>query len=53
MSELEQSIGIAQNPEEVWGVVGNFDADARWRFVEEMGSDPPVRPASAPPRTRC
>jgi hypothetical protein len=48
MSQLEQSIGAARNPEEVWGVVGNFDADARWRFVEEMRSDPPVRPASAP-----
>ena len=22
--------------------MGNFDADARWRFVEEMRSDPPV-----------
>ena len=41
MSELEQNIGIARNPDEVWGVVGNFDADARWRFVEVMRSDPP------------
>lgn len=41
MSQLERPIGIERNPEEVWGVVGNFDADARWRFVEVMRSDPP------------
>ncbi|HKH76305.1 MAG TPA: hypothetical protein VKA51_05035 [Rubrobacteraceae bacterium] len=41
MSQLERSIGIERNLEEVWGVVGNFDADARWRFVEVMRSDPP------------
>jgi hypothetical protein len=41
MSQLERSIGIERNPQAVWGVVGNFDADARWRFVEMMRSDPP------------
>ena len=41
MSGLEQTMGTARNPEEVWGVVDNFDADARWRLVEVMRSDPP------------
>ena len=50
MRKLEHGIGVARAPEEVWGVVGDFDNDGRWRSVDEMISDPPG-PARAGTRT--
>ena len=45
MSTFEHRTRISRDPEEVWGVVGDFDNDARWRRVDVMTSDPegPVR----------
>jgi uncharacterized protein YndB with AHSA1/START domain len=50
MSTLEHSVDLAREPEEVWGVVGDFDKDDRWRGVQEMRSDP-AGPARAGTRT--
>ena len=40
MSTFEHRTKISRDPEEVWGVVGDFDNDARWRRVDVMTSDP-------------
>jgi hypothetical protein len=45
MSTFEHRTKNSRDPEEVWGVVGDFDNDARWRRVDVMTSDP-----EGPPR---
>ena len=39
MSTLVHSVDLSRQPEEVWGIVGDFDKDERWRRVREMRSD--------------
>lgn len=41
MGVMESGIEVARDPAEVWGVVGDFGNDRRWRGVDEMRSDPP------------
>ena len=41
MGAIESGIEVARDPAEVWGVVGDFGNDRRWRGVDEMRSDPP------------
>jgi hypothetical protein len=50
VSSLEYGVRVARGPGEVWGVVGDFGQDGRWRAVEQMRSDP-AGPARAGTRT--
>ena len=40
MSTFEHRTRISRGPKEVWGIVGDFDNDERWRRVDTMTSDP-------------
>jgi hypothetical protein len=40
MSTFEHRTRISRDPEVVWGFVGDFGNDERWRRVDVMASDP-------------